>query len=103
MLQQAQAVEGGAAAAAAGKACTYAFRSTPQALLCIAQREGWRVLFAGLSINYMKVGCCLSPIRLPSVAFCGGAWLVGWPWSQRQQSFFFYNLSHGDLQMRRCG
>ncbi|GAB4824200.1 hypothetical protein N2152v2_011246 [Parachlorella kessleri] len=55
MLQQAQTLHGGVAAAPAGKACTYAFRSTPQALLCIAQREGWRALFAGLSINYMKV------------------------------------------------
>lgn len=30
-------------------------RSTPKALLRIAQTEGWRSLFSGLSINYMKV------------------------------------------------
>lgn len=37
-------------------------RSTPQALALLAQRHGWRCLFAGLSINYLKVGvagdCC---------------------------------------------
>jgi hypothetical protein len=30
-------------------------RSTPRSLLRIAQTEGWRSLFSGLSINYMKV------------------------------------------------
>lgn len=30
-------------------------RSTPKALCRIAQNEGWRSLFSGLSINYMKV------------------------------------------------
>lgn len=30
-------------------------RSTPGALLRIATKEGWRSLFSGLSINYMKV------------------------------------------------
>lgn len=30
-------------------------QSTPAALVAIARREGWRVLYAGLSINYMKV------------------------------------------------
>lgn len=30
-------------------------RSTPRALLQIAQKEGWASLFSGLSINYMKV------------------------------------------------
>ena len=30
-------------------------KSTPAALMAIARREGWRVLYSGLSINYMKV------------------------------------------------
>lgn len=30
-------------------------RSTPQALVLLAQRNGWRSLYAGLSINYLKV------------------------------------------------
>lgn len=68
----AEAAAGGASAAAAAAAAPaaaahsllhlprphhppFAFRSTPQALLAIARREGWRALFAGLSINYMKV------------------------------------------------
>lgn len=29
-------------------------RSTPQALVLLARRHGWRCLYAGLSINYMK-------------------------------------------------
>ncbi|KFM24466.1 Vacuolar protein sorting-associated protein 45-like protein [Auxenochlorella protothecoides] len=32
-----------------------ALRSTPQALLLIARVQGWRTLFVGLSINYLKV------------------------------------------------
>ena len=30
-------------------------QSTPAALVAIARRQGWRVLYSGLSINYMKV------------------------------------------------
>ena len=30
-------------------------RSTPAALVAIARRQGWRALYSGLSINYMKV------------------------------------------------
>lgn len=32
-----------------------ALKSTPQAMALIAREQGWRVLFAGLSINYLKV------------------------------------------------
>lgn len=42
-------------------------RSTPAALLTIWRREGWRALFAGLSINYMKVGGCVIGVE-------GGKW-----------------------------
>lgn len=80
LLRQQQLAEGGTAvagssstAAAAGRAgCTGSamlLRSTPQALMCIWQREGWRVLFAGLSINYMKV-CWLGASGLCRRAFC---------------------------------
>jgi hypothetical protein len=31
-------------------------RSTPQALALLARTHGWRCLYAGLSINYLKVG-----------------------------------------------
>jgi len=30
-------------------------QGTPAALIAIVRRQGWRVLFSGLSINYMKV------------------------------------------------
>lgn len=30
-------------------------RSTPQAMVLLVQRHGWRCLFAGLHINYLKV------------------------------------------------
>ncbi|KAK2080763.1 hypothetical protein QBZ16_000617 [Prototheca wickerhamii] len=32
-----------------------ALKTTPQAMLLIARQQGWRALFAGLSINYLKV------------------------------------------------
>lgn len=32
----------------------FALRSTPQALAYLVRHEGWRALFSGLSINYMK-------------------------------------------------
>jgi hypothetical protein len=54
LLQQAQAQGGGAAAGASSRPA-FVFRSTPQALMAIGRREGWRALFAGLSINYLKV------------------------------------------------
>ena len=33
-----------------------AARTTPQALAAIWRSQGWRPLFAGLSIKYLKVG-----------------------------------------------
>lgn len=44
----------GSGTGGAGAQHRFALRSTPQALLLLAQREGWRTLFSGLSINYMK-------------------------------------------------
>ena len=35
-------------------------RSAPQALALLARTHGWRCLYAGLSINYMKVGSFVS-------------------------------------------
>lgn len=54
LLLAAQQAGGGGPAAGPGHPPRFAFRSTPQALVAIAQKEGWRALFAGLSINYMK-------------------------------------------------
>lgn len=31
------------------------YKGTLDGLICIAQRQGWKQLFAGLGINYLKV------------------------------------------------
>lgn len=40
---------------AAGGGQALSLRSTPQALVLLARRHGWRCLYAGLHINYLKV------------------------------------------------
>ncbi len=52
-LQEAAATSPTAQLSAGGQQLS--LRSTPQALVLLVQRHGWRCLFAGLSINYLKV------------------------------------------------
>ena len=59
---------GGGAAGAAGAAQQHqqlSLRSTPHALVLLVRQHGWRCLFAGLHINYLKV-------------WRGGVHLGGW-------------------------
>jgi hypothetical protein len=35
------------------------YKGTLDGLICIAERQGWKQLFAGLGINYLKVTTCL--------------------------------------------
>lgn len=53
---------------AAGATQQLSLRSTPQALVLLARQHGWRCLYAGLHINYIKVGASLRA----SVLHAGG-------------------------------
>jgi solute carrier family 25 protein 16 len=72
----------GAAGAAAAQQQQLSLRSTPRALVLLAQQHGWRCLFAGLHINYLKVGWGRrdgSPAGTNWLAATSAIWAACWP------------------------